>query len=83
LETPGRRTSAQDISIQAVWPESIPPGATASLIASALSVSAMVWGTGVCGSAGAALWQLFVAAFAQQAMKAEGAAQGELFRPSE
>ena len=54
-------TSAQDIKIQAVCPESIPPGAMASLIASALSVSAMV-GVGVgFESAWAALWQLFVA----------------------
>ena len=54
-------TSAQDIKIQAVCPESIPPGAMASLIASALSVSAMVGGGVGSESAGAAFWQRFVA----------------------
>ena len=47
-------TSAQDISIQAVWPASIPPGAMASAMSSALSVSAMVGVSVGWGSAGAA-----------------------------
>ena len=77
METPGRRTSAQDIA-SAVWPESMPPGAMASATASALSVSAMV-GVGVGFESAGAAFAGCCLLCEQQAMKTEGCAEGTDF----